>query len=137
MTDRSIVPTALLGLVLNSASGAEDAAGGLRPLAADAAPLALGEPTPDAELLAVLEGELEALLRTTHPRQTSFASRGGTPLGEEEVGIDAEAVGLVLPAVIPGSARIRMSRTCWRTPCRVVPCAGQEADGDTAVITSM
>ena len=82
-------------------SGAEDAAGGLGPLAADAPALTLGEPAPDAELLAVLEGELEALLANDAPAAHLLRlARRGAPLGEEEVGIDAEAVGVVLPAVI-------------------------------------
>ena len=39
--------------------------------------------------------------RTTQPRQTSLASRvGRAALGEEQVGVDAEAVGVVLPAAV-------------------------------------
>src|SRR5438270_14006175 len=38
--------------------------------------------------------------RTTQPRHTSFASRGGAPLREEEIGVDTEAVRLVLPAAV-------------------------------------
>src|SRR3954470_19332696 len=71
-------------------SGGEGAALALeRPLAADPAAFPLRQAAPDAELLAVAQGVLEAL----HPDLTAPAHRlgllgGGTPLGEEEVGID-------------------------------------------------
>ena len=81
-------------------SGADDAARRLRPLTADAAALALGEPAPDAELLSVLQCELQAL--TTHDAPTAdllrLARRRAT-LGEEQVGVDTEAVGVVLPVL--------------------------------------
>ena len=37
--------------------------------------------------------------RTTQPRQTSLASRSTPPLGEEQIGVDAEAVRVVLPVL--------------------------------------
>ncbi len=81
----------------------EAAASGLGPLAADAPPLAFGQATPDPELLAVLEGELQALL--THDAAAAHLlrlARGRAPLREEEVRVDPEAVGMVLPTVISG-----------------------------------
>ena len=66
-------------------------------------PLPLREPAPDPELLAVDQGVFQAV----HPHDTAAAdllglSRRGAPLGEEEVGIDPEAVGLVLPGAFFG-----------------------------------
>jgi hypothetical protein len=84
-------------------SGAEHAARRLGALAANASALTLGESTPDPELLAVLQRELEAL--TAHHAASADLlglTRRGAPLGEEEVGIDTETVGVVLPPVIFG-----------------------------------
>src|SRR5688572_2267655 len=69
------------------------AAPGEGSLAPEPAAFALAHAAPDAELLAVLERELEALL-THHapPADLLGLSRRRTPLGEEQVGIDAEAV---------------------------------------------
>src|SRR5215218_8270580 len=78
-------------------SGAEDAAGGLRPLAPDAPPLPLGQPSPDAELLAVLQRELQALLAHDAPAADLLGlTRGGAALREEQIGVDPQAVGVVL-----------------------------------------
>ena len=122
-------------------SGAEDAAGGLRPLAADAAALTLGEPAPDAELLAVLEGELEALLAHDAPAADLLGlARRGAPLGEEEVGIDAEAVGVVLPAVIARDRTSDSNESYMRGGPPAVwsrAALADDRDGDIAVITSM
>ena len=73
-------------------------------LAADAAALPLGEAAPDPELLAVGERVLEAV----DPHLAAPAHRlglpgGRAPLGEEEVGVDPEAVGLLLPAALARS----------------------------------
>ena len=71
---------------------------GQGPLPADAAPLPLGQPAPDAELLAVREGELEAVLpHHAAPTDLLGLPGGRSPLGEEQIGVDAQAVGLVLP----------------------------------------
>src|SRR5206468_3005533 len=74
-------------------SGRRRAAGGLGPLAADPAALPLGEPAPDAELLAVGQCVLEALL--THdaaPSHLLGLSRGRAPFWEEQIRVDAKAV---------------------------------------------
>jgi hypothetical protein len=70
----------------------------LGPLPPKAAPLALTETTPDAELLAVDERVLEAVesYHTSATDLLGLAGRGAT-LWEEQVGVDTEAVGLVLP----------------------------------------
>src|SRR5262249_53779520 len=69
-----------------------------RPLAPDPAPLTLGETAPDAELLAVGERVLEAVLADlASPAHRLGLAGGRTPLGEKEVGVDAEAVGVLLP----------------------------------------
>ena len=90
-------------------------------LATDAAAFTLAHPAPDAELLAVLEGVLEAVL--THDTASAhFLGFAGarTTLGEEEVGVDAQAVGVVLPGPFLGFGfviqrheflRQRMART--------------------------
>ena len=49
----------------------------------------------------------EGVLQAVHAHDAAAAdllglARGRAPLGEEEVGIDPEAVGLVLPTVISG-----------------------------------
>src|SRR5690606_28663014 len=87
-------------------SGAGRGGGGLageRPLAADAAPLALAHAAPDAELLAVHQGILEALgaHHAAAAHLLGLAGRG-SPFREEEVGVDAEAVGVVLPGAVVG-----------------------------------
>src|SRR5690606_10540739 len=82
-------------------SGADDAARRLRALAPDTAPFALGQPTPDPELLAVLQRELETLLLDDAPSAHLFGlTGGGAALGEEEIWIDAETVGAVLPVLL-------------------------------------
>ena len=91
-------------------SGAGEAAPGERPLAADAAALPLGHATPDPELLAVAQRVLEAL----GPHLAAAAHRlrllgGGAPLGEEQVGVDPEAVGTLLPTPVVGSTSSSMS----------------------------
>src|SRR5947209_854228 len=75
------------------------AAAGQGPGPADAAALAFAHAAPDAELLAVLEGVLEALeADDAAPAHLLGLPRRRAPLREEEVGVDAETVGLVLPA---------------------------------------
>ena len=69
--------------------------------AADAAALAFAHATPDPELLTVGEGVLEAVL----PNDAATAdllrlARRCAPLREEQVGIDAHAVGVPLPATV-------------------------------------
>ena len=66
------------------------AAGGLGTLAAQATTLALGQPAPDAELLAVHQRVLEAV--DAHDTATADflgLTGGRATLGEEEVGVDA------------------------------------------------
>src|SRR5204863_137300 len=59
---------------------------------ADAAALAFAHAAPDAELLAVGEGVLEALeADDAVPAHLLGVSRRRPPLGEEEVGVDAKA----------------------------------------------
>ncbi len=70
--------------------------------AADTPALTLAHAAPDAELLAVGYGVVEALLPHDAPPAHLFRlSRGGAPLREEQVGIDTHAVG----AALPGSVR--------------------------------
>src|SRR5581483_1755243 len=72
---------------------------GERALAAEAATLPLGQAAPDAELLAVAQRVLEAL--EAHLAAAAHGLRlpgGRTTLGEEQVGVDAEAIGPLLPA---------------------------------------
>ena len=67
----------------------------------EAAPLSFREPAPDPELLTVGERVLEALLaHDTPPAHLFCLARRGTTLGEEEIRIDTQAVGLVLPAPV-------------------------------------
>src|SRR5262245_14115498 len=69
-------------------SGARDAAPCERALATDAAALPLGHPAPDPELLAVTERVLQALaLDLAAVTDALRLLGGGTPLGEEEVGV--------------------------------------------------
>jgi hypothetical protein len=78
-----------------------DLAGGQGALAAKASTLTLGQATPDAELLAVRERVLEALQAHDAATADLLGLTGGRPaLGEEEVGIDPEAVRLVLPVLL-------------------------------------
>src|SRR5438105_8649000 len=81
--------------------GGVAAAAGQGPGPADAAAFAFAHAAPDAELLAVGEGVFEALeAHDAAPAHLLGLPRGRPPLGEEEVGVDAEAVGLVLPAPV-------------------------------------
>src|SRR5207247_3313590 len=80
-------------------SGGGDRSGpaGQRTRPADAPALALAHAAPDAELLAVGQRVLEARLADhAAPADLLGLTRGRTPLGEEKVGVDPEAVGLVL-----------------------------------------
>src|SRR5262245_59589341 len=74
-----------------------------RPLATEATALTLAEPAPDAELLPVHQRVLQAV-------RTDLAvgahrlrlTRRRSPLREEQIGVDAQAVRLLLPALVPG-----------------------------------
>ncbi len=81
--------------------GAGDAAPGEGALAADPAPFTLRHAAPDAELLAVPQCVLQAfglhLAPVTHPLRLLG---GGAPFGKEQVRVDAQAVGSLLPAPI-------------------------------------
>jgi hypothetical protein len=70
-------------------------------LTSQAAALALGEPAPDAEFLTVGEGVLETLL-SHFATSTDFLGLAGgcAALGKEEVGVDPQAIGLVLPCAV-------------------------------------
>src|SRR5205823_3759823 len=87
------------------------------PLAADAAALPLGQPAPDAELLAVAQGVLEAL--GAHLAASADRLRllgGGTALREEQVRVDPQAVGLLLPATL-GRTAVCRRRTGHQALC--------------------
>ena len=76
---------------------------GQRPLTADTTALTLAHATPDAELLAVLQGVLEAVLSHDTAPADLLGLPGGSPaLGEEEVGVDAQTVGEILPGLLFG-----------------------------------
>ena len=82
---------------------------GERPLAAHPAALPLGQPAPDPELLAVGERVLEAVdPHLAAPAHRLGLPRGGAPLGEEQVGIDPQAVGPLLPALVADLARVHL-----------------------------
>src|SRR5262249_16656666 len=69
--------------------------------------LPLRQAAPDAELLAVAQGVLEALdSDLAAPTHGLGLLGGGASLGEEEVGVDAQAVGLLLPATLGRSAAL-------------------------------
>ena len=81
-------------------SGTDGAAGAnCARASANAATLAFGQSAPDAELLTVLQGELETVVaHFAAPTDSSFASRVDVPrVGKEEIGVDTEAVGAVVP----------------------------------------
>src|SRR4029079_9754485 len=70
-------------------------------LTADPTALALGHPAPDPELLAVPQRVLEALVLDLAATTDRLGLLGGRPaFGEEQVGIDSEAVGTFLPTAI-------------------------------------
>src|SRR5581483_8400713 len=84
---------------LSSGGGAGGPAGE-GPLAADPAALALAHAAPDAELLTVLERVLEALLAHDAAAADLLGLPGGrASLREEQVGVDAQTVRVVLPAL--------------------------------------
>jgi hypothetical protein len=100
--------------LLNDSSGR--AASRLGALAPQTTTLALGQPSPDAELLAVHQCVLEAV--HAHDATTAHflrLSSGGTSLGEEKIGIDAEAVRLVLP--VPLRLSVQFDVHDGRPPC--------------------
>src|SRR5579859_7472723 len=69
-----------------------------RPPPADAPPLPLAHATPDAELLAVDQRVLEAVLADhAPPAHLLGLTRRGSPLRKEQVRVNAHAVGLPLP----------------------------------------
>jgi hypothetical protein len=78
-----------------------DRATGEGPLTPYPTPLTLAHAAPNAELLAVRQGKLEAVGAHHATAANLFGfTRRGTAFREEEVRIDAEAVGLVLPAAL-------------------------------------
>lgn len=77
----------------------DDFATGLGAGAAQATTLTLGETAPDTEFLAVDQGVLEAFVANDATTTHLFGLAGRcTAFGKEKIRIDAEAVGLVLPA---------------------------------------
>lgn len=69
-----------------------------RTLATNPTPFTLAHATPDAELLAVRKGELETVILDNAATADFFGLAGRrTTLGKEEVWIDTEAVGKLLP----------------------------------------
>lgn len=81
--------------------GAGDTAVGLGTLTPQTTPLPFRQPAPDTKFLAIFQRIFQAIIAyhatTTH--FLGFAS-GRTPLWKEQVGVDAEAVCLVLPSSI-------------------------------------
>ena len=101
------ITLAQVDAVVNAANEALAGGGGLAPAAgqgpgpADAAALAFAHAAPDAELLAIGEGVLEALeADDAAPAHLLGLPGRRAPFREEEVGVDAQAVGLVLPAAV-------------------------------------
>lgn len=79
-------------------SGPDAAAGDLRPLATDPTAFAFGQTSPDAELLTVLQCELEAVVPHLAAATDLLGLTGGcTSLWEEQVGVDAQAVRVIVP----------------------------------------
>ena len=96
-------------------SRTDDASGNLGPLTADPPALTLGQSAPDAELLAVLKRELEAVLaHDTTTADLLGLSRRRPALREEEIGIDTETVGVVLPVL--GLLDLTSCRRTWWGP---------------------
>src|ERR1700733_4041622 len=80
---------------------ADVVAAGQGPGPTQAAALTFAHPTPDAELLAVGQGVLETVLaHDAAPAHLFRFARRRPPLWEEQIGIDAHAVGLNLPAAL-------------------------------------
>ena len=81
--------------------GAGDVARRLRALATELAALTLRETAPNSELFPVRQGVLEALIAhdAAFAHFLGFAG-GGSSFRKEEVGIDAKAVGLILPSAV-------------------------------------
>lgn len=76
----------------------DDLTVGLRARATQTATLALGKTAPNAELLAVDERVLEAFVAHDAAAAHLFGFAGrSTAFGKEEIGINAKAVGFVLP----------------------------------------
>ena len=70
-----------------------------RPPPADLAPLSFAQAAPDAELLAVGQGVLQTVLADDTAAADLLGLPGRrAPFGEEQVGVDAHAVGLALPS---------------------------------------
>src|SRR6185436_6654216 len=95
-----------------------------RPGPAHPAPLPLAEPAPDAELLAVGERVLQALVLDLTAPAHALGLPGRCPsLREEEVGIDPQAVGPLLPALRPvvGLGTHHLDELCDRRLHRQIP----------------
>ena len=74
-----------------------------RTLPANTTTLTLAHSAPNAELLAVTKGELEAVLSDNAATADFFGFTGACPaLWEEEIRIDAKTVGHVLPRAFIG-----------------------------------
>jgi hypothetical protein len=107
-----------------SGGGVGGGSSGQRPLPADATPLTLAHAAPDAELLAVGEGVLEAVL-TYHATAAHLfrLTSGRTPFWEEQVGVDPEAVGEILPRLV-GCSGQRLGRRHDRSASILSPPPG-------------
>jgi hypothetical protein len=82
-------------------SGRNGTTAGKGTLAADTPTLTLRQSAPDTELLAVGEGIFETIFANDAATADFFGFTGGrTALGEEQIGVNAEAVCLVLPGTI-------------------------------------
>ena len=80
------------------------------------AALTLGEAAPDAELLAVGERVFEAVDADLAAPAHGLGFPGGrTPLGEEEIGVDPEAVGVLLPPALALSRGTVGGDQCGKT----------------------
>src|SRR5437763_783876 len=81
--------------------GRRRSTGGWGPAAAQAAALPLRQAAPDAELLMVTERVLQALEADGAAGTDGLGLPGGGPaLGEEQLGVDAQTVGPLLPATL-------------------------------------
>jgi hypothetical protein len=87
--------------VKNVGSRADDATRNLGTLTTDTPTFALRQAAPDAELFAVLQCELEAIvLDFAAPADLLRLPGGRTALGEEEIGVNAKAVRVIVPVLL-------------------------------------
>ena len=108
-----------------------------RALAADAAAFPLGHATPDPELLAVPQRVLEALvLHLAAAAHGLGLLGGGSSLREEQVGIDPEAVGALLPTSVC-LASTSSSMSISRIGGPLAPMPGHRPNGLSGAVGSI